>query len=125
MVCRNCRKGICRVINLSKKYEAILARISPGLLLPYTEFGILQTLKTEDRSMHASEIALELDRSHQLVGKRGKMLAERGLVKRDENEQGRRTFQITDLATKSYFADADSVRPEIPLHSTESDQTES
>lgn len=99
--------------------------MSPELLLPYTEFGILQTLKTEDRSMYASEIALELDRSYQLVGKRGKMLAERGLVKRDENEQGRRRFQITDLATKSYFSDADSVRLEIPIESTESDQTES
>lgn len=64
--------------------------------------------------MYASEIAAELDRSYQLVGKRGKMLAQRGLVKRDENEQGRRIFQITPLATQSYFNDTEIVGLEVP-----------
>jgi hypothetical protein len=116
MICPTCKTGTCKVINLSKKYENILAGISPELLLPYTELGILQTLKTENRPMYASEIASELDRSYQLVGKRGKMLAQRGLVDRKENEEGRRTFNITDLATQSYFGDSEfaalEVRPE-------------
>ena len=30
-------------------------------------------------------------------------MAEKGLVERDTNEQGRRTFEITPLATRSYF----------------------
>jgi len=77
--------------------------ISSDLLLPPTELGILQTLDTEKRRMYASEIASELDRSYQLIGKRGKMLADRGLVTRTESEQGRRTFAITPLAEKSYF----------------------
>jgi len=115
MVCPNCRNGVCRVINLSKKYEAVLAGISPELLLPSTELGILQTLKTEHRSMYASEIASELDRSYQLVGKRGKMLAQRGLVKRDENAEGRRIFEITGLATESYFSDLETVGLDVPL----------
>ena len=114
MVCPVCKSGTCKVINLSKKYEAVLAGISPELLLPYTELGILQTLKTEQRSMNASEIAAELDSSYQLVGKRGKMLAQRGLVERDENEQGRRIFHITPLATQSYFSDAEIVGLELP-----------
>jgi hypothetical protein len=119
MTCPTCKKGICKVINLSKKYEAILAGISPELLLPYTELGILQTLKIEHRSMNASEIALELDRSYQLVGKRGKMLAQRGLVKRDENEQGRRIFEITELADKSYFSDFENVGLDVPVETSE------
>jgi hypothetical protein len=53
--------------------------------------------------MYAGEIAVELDKSYQLVGKRGKTLAERGLVSREENEQGRRVFVITELAERSYF----------------------
>jgi DNA-binding MarR family transcriptional regulator len=65
--------------------------------------------------MFASEIASELDRSYQLVGKRGKMLAQRGLVKRDANEEGRRTFEITPLATGSYFSDLQNVGLDVPL----------
>jgi DNA-binding MarR family transcriptional regulator len=106
------------VINLSKKYEAILAGISPELLLPYTELGILQTLKIEKRAMYASEIASELDRSYQLVGKRGKMLAQRGLVDRDENDEGRRIFKITPLANQSYFSDKDIVELELRPETT-------
>lgn len=48
---------------------------------------------------------MELDKSYQLVGKRGKTLAERGLVSREENEQGRRVFVITELAESSYFTE--------------------
>jgi hypothetical protein len=76
---------------------------NPTLLLPPTELGILQTLETEGRVMYAGEIAAELDKSYQLVGRRGKTLAERGLVNRDVNDQGRRTFEITPLAESSYF----------------------
>jgi hypothetical protein len=57
--------------------------------------------------MYAGEMAAELDKSYQLVGRRGQTLAERGLVNRDVNDQGRRTFQITPLAESSYFQEAD------------------
>ena len=73
------------------------------MLLPPTELGILQTLETEKREMYAGEIASELDKSYQLVGRRGKTLAERGLVKRELNVQGRRVFANTALAEASYF----------------------
>jgi len=118
MRCPDCGDGICRVNNLSRKYEGLLNAVAPELLLPPTELGILQTLQTEKRAMYAGEIAAELDKSYQLVGKRGKTLAERGLVSRDPNDQGRRVFELTPLAESSYFADgvkdALVVTPEEP-----------
>lgn len=103
MQCPDCKIGVCGITNLSKKYEALLNSVAPELLLPPTELGILQTLETEKRPMYAGEIASELDKSYQLVGRRGKTLAERGLVRRALNEQSRRTFEITPLAQTSYF----------------------
>ena len=55
--------------------------------------------------MKAAEIAAELDTSYQMVGKRGKVLDEKGLVRRFEVDK-RRAFEITDLARQSYFADS-------------------
>lgn len=123
MHCPTCKEGICRVNNLSRKYEGLLNAVSPDLLLPPTELGILQTLQTEKRSMYAVEIAAELDKSYQLVGKRGRTLADRGLVSRELNEQGRRVFEITPLAESSYFSegvqDALDVPPDEPEKSSE------
>ncbi len=104
MACPICRQGTCVVTNLSRKYEALLKQVSPELLLPRTELGILQTLDSEQRSMKAAEIAAELDTSYQMVGKRGKLLDEKGLVRRFEVDK-RRAFEITELAHQSYFAE--------------------
>jgi DNA-binding MarR family transcriptional regulator len=103
MLCPTCRCGICEVTNLSKKYESVIRSVDPALLLPATELGILEALYTENREMVASEIAGELDCSYQLVGKRGRNLADRGLVSRDRNDANRRVFSITDDARKNYF----------------------
>lgn len=102
MKCPECSVGTCQVINLSKKYESILLSVDQGLLLPQTELGILQTLRTESTPMLAADIAANLDCSYQLVGKRGKILAERGLVERTENK-GRRQFKLTKTAEEKYF----------------------
>lgn len=108
MLCPKCKKGTCTLTNLSKKYEGLINSVSPELLLPATELGILQTLESEGRPMFAGEIGEELDKSYQLIGKRAKLLAERGLVNRFDTE-GRRTFELTHLAEESYFGnDADS-----------------
>jgi predicted AAA+ superfamily ATPase len=106
MQCPTCKNGVCKVINLSKKYETILRGIEPELLLPKTELGILQTLKTEDKPLYAQQIAAELDCSYQLIGRRGKNLNERLLVDRERDEQGRRQFSITAFADQQYFARA-------------------
>ncbi len=101
MLCPICKKDICKVTNLSKRYEAVLNEVRPELLLPETELGILETLYAED-DLGASEIAGELDCSYQLVGKRGKIMADRGLVQRRMHE-GRRRFQLTEMAKQDYF----------------------
>jgi DNA-binding MarR family transcriptional regulator len=102
MLCPTCKRGHCIVTNLSKRYEAILKEVDTALLLPSTELGILNALQTEHQPMFASDIAADLDCSYQLVGKRGKFLAERGLVNRAENAAGRRIFEITDDALETY-----------------------
>lgn len=113
MRCPTCKVGTCAITNLSRKYESLLKQVAPELLLPPTELGILQTLETEKRPMFAGEIAAEMDKSYQLVGRRGKTLAERGLVKRDY-EQGRRVFEITPLAEASYFTEDSTDALDVP-----------
>lgn len=106
MQCPKCGTGVCRVINISRKYEELLRSVDESSLLPETELGILQTLASDNRPMFAGEIAGELDVSPQLVGWRGKRLAERDLVTR-EMVKGRRQFEATDLARSVYFSDPD------------------
>lgn len=103
MLCPQCKKGTCVLVNLSRKYERLIRSVSDENLLPDTELGILKTLHDERKSMFAKEIAAQLDCSYQLVGKRGRTLAERDLVSRGENEKGRRVFEITTIAQKVYF----------------------
>lgn len=102
MMCPTCKKGTCSVTNLSKKYEAVLEQVDSELMLPSTEIGILSALFTENEGLVAAEIAGELDCSYQLVGKRGKIMEERGLVDRDKIK-GRRIFKITERAREDYF----------------------
>lgn len=114
MSCPNCRTGTCVVINLSRRYEKILQDIQPGLLLPATELGILETLYSENRTLAAAEIAADLDCSYQLVGKRGKIMAEKGLVDR-LMERNRRKFRITETARGEYFAGNESRQLDLPI----------
>lgn len=114
MMCPVCKKSKCDIVNLSKRYEASLNQIDDEMLLPATEIGILNVLYAEERDLFASEIAEALDCSHQLIGKRGKILAERGLVDRAKNNRNRRIFSITDQAKDDYFAGNDDRKLDIP-----------
>lgn len=102
MRCPTCGQGHCDVINLSRKYEDIIKSVDDSLLLPETELGILQALKTEDREMVAAEIASELDCSGQLVGRRGRKLFERRLVSRTSAGQVY-SYSLTKQAETAYF----------------------
>jgi DNA-binding MarR family transcriptional regulator len=113
MSCPDCGTGHCKVTNLSKKYEAILIDINPELLLPPSELGILETLFNEKRDLVAAEIAADLDCSYQLVGKRGKIMEEKGLVDR-LMEQKRRKFRITEQAISEYFEANESRKLDVP-----------
>jgi DNA-binding MarR family transcriptional regulator len=108
MRCPNCPEGTCVVTNLSKKYEPVLTAVDEALLLPRTELGILQTIHASRRPMFAQDVAGELDCSYQLVGKRARALADRGLITRDMNQQNRREYELTKLAQASYFDSAAS-----------------
>jgi DNA-directed RNA polymerase subunit RPC12/RpoP len=115
MRCPACGEGTCRLINLSRKYETLLRSVEKEKLLPATELGILHTLHTEGDAMFAADIAAELDCSYQLVGRRGRNLSERGLVRRAENESGRRTFEINPAAEETYFVNLDeTARLDVP-----------
>lgn len=107
MRCPECNIGSCKVVNLSKKYEDVIAAIQPELLLPETELGIMQTLFSEQKTMVAAEIARELDCSGQLVGRRGKNLYERSLVTRRHVGTVYR-YELTDQAKAAYFSDPDA-----------------
>ena len=104
MLCPECKTGTCRLVNLSRKYEQLVRSVADESLLPDTELGILRTLHDERQRMFAKQIAAELDCSYQLVGKRGRNLAERDLVLREEKERGRRVFEISTTAQEVYFA---------------------
>jgi hypothetical protein len=106
MKCPTCGKGQCRVVNLSKKYGDMLEAISPELLLPDAELGIMQVLFAEKETLVASQIAAELDCSGQLVGRRGKNLSERDLVEREHTGSVYR-YTLTDQAKAAYFSDAE------------------
>jgi DNA-binding MarR family transcriptional regulator len=112
MQCPECKKGRCSVTNLSRKYEATLRAVDEETLLPQVELGIIHTLGTERQPQFAAEVAGELDVSYQMIGKRARMLSERGLVNRQKNEGGRRVFSITDTARDIYMeAMEDSTAP--------------
>jgi len=105
MRCPKCGVGTCQVRNLSKKYEEIIRSVRPEELLPATELGILHVLSSEHKPLFANDISQELDCSYQMVGKRGKILDTRGLVTRNNNDQGRRIFEMTERARQIYFED--------------------
>jgi DNA-binding MarR family transcriptional regulator len=105
MLCPECKQGTCTLVNISRRYEKFIKSIESENLLPETELGILKTLHDEKKEMYAKELAAQLDCSYQLIGKRGRFLAERSLVTRDENLKGRRVFNITNTAQELYFED--------------------
>lgn len=105
MRCPECLSGTCTVTNISKKYEALIREVNEEQLLPTTELGILQALKSDSEPQYAATIAGEMDVSYQLVGKRAKRLGEQSLVDRDES-RGRPEFKLTDQAKRIYFSSA-------------------
>lgn len=119
MKCPICHVGVCEVINLSKKYEAVLKGVQAELLLPKIELGILQTLHTEGDPQRPAYIAEELDCSYQLVGKRAVRLEERGLVTRTKNDGNNRFIKITDLAEVTYFSGDKSGELDVGSESSE------
>jgi DNA-binding MarR family transcriptional regulator len=121
MRCKECSSGVVQVNNLSRKYEGELRTVSDALLLPRLELGILHTLHDEGEAVRPSFVAGELDCSYQLVGKRAKSLADRGLLRRLEDEHGRRLLKIDPTADAAYFAKEHREVLDVPADEGESD----
>lgn len=103
MRCPKCDGGSVLVRNLSRKYEHDLRAVNDSMLLGSTELGILSSLSGTNDPLKPKEIALELDCSYQLVGRRAKGLEERDLILR-EFDAAQRIYKITDLAKTAYFS---------------------
>ena len=114
-LCPKCKTGVCKVINLSKKYENMIKAVDENLLLPKTELGILQTLNFEKRPLFAKDVAGELDCSYQLIGKRAVKLSQRGLIQREKNKKNRPEYTISKLGKNSYFPDNDEESLKIEI----------
>ncbi|MBD8527059.1 MarR family transcriptional regulator [Pseudomarimonas arenosa] len=106
MKCPECETGQVSVVNLSQKYAGDVAAVSSELLLDKTELGILATLQTEGNAMRPGDVAMELDCSHQLVGRRAKSLAERKLIDRPYSG-AQRTYVLNRIAVDAYFSPND------------------
>jgi energy-coupling factor transporter ATP-binding protein EcfA2 len=104
--CKKCGTGKVEILNLSKKYESELKRVSDGLLLPGTELGILQTLFNEDSNLRPRFIAAELDCSYQLIGKRARNLSEMNLITKSIQTQAV-SYKISEKAIQDYFSEND------------------
>lgn len=105
MECPKCRQGHVSVVNLSRKYEAEVRKVSQEMLLGSTELGILSALNADNEPLRPKEIAAELDCSYQLVGRRAKSLEERDLIQRGLDGI-QRIYRITDTAKDAYFTDS-------------------
>jgi hypothetical protein len=112
MLCPNCKTGICRVTNISRKYEDLIRSVNEAQLLPPTELGILQTLNSGPKPLFAADIAGELDVSYQMVGKRAKVLDEQNLVDR-QLVHGRREFKLSEAARRIYFGNPEVSELEV------------
>jgi len=68
--------------------------------------------------MFAGEIAEELDVSPQLVGTRGKRLAEQELITR-RSVKNKRQLEVTDRAKDIYFSEPDASSLQVDEESAE------
>lgn len=101
--CPECLEGICSIANLSDDFKKEIEQLDKGIMLDPVELEIITTLKDEERAMRAGEIAVLIDVTHQLVGRRTSKLKEMGLVEKTSDEQGRMQSSITTRCIKTYF----------------------
>lgn len=114
MRCPKCGVGTCQVTARVPLTEEQKKTVDQALLLPKLEFGILQTLRTEEKPLRAAEIAGELDCSYQLIGKRNRNLVEKDLISRSEPDPGRPLFTITPKADEIYFDEEAQEHLDVP-----------
>lgn len=103
-LCKECRKGRCKVVSLSDDYIRELESLNDELRLEEVELDILEILNSENREMRAGEVSALIDTSHQLVGRRTAKLKENNLVEK-ESKNNVTLNRITTRAKEIYFSD--------------------
>lgn len=104
MHCPECQ-CIVKTISISETIQKDIEKIDASKLLHPIEYSILHELNKFENPLRPKEIAEELDCSHQLIGKKAKILDEdKKLLKRTIDKSGNRVYALTDKALNTYFS---------------------
>ena len=103
-ICPECKRGTCKVVNLSEGYISELEQLNKDLMLEPVELAILEILMLEDRFMRANEISSFIDQNYQLIGKRTGKLRDLGLVEK-KTINNISMNKITFTAKELYFSE--------------------
>jgi hypothetical protein len=104
MRCPECQ-CIVKTVSISGNIQSDIEKIDASKLLHPIEYSILHELNKSEHPLRPKEIAEELDCSHQLIGKKAKILDEdKKLLKRVLDGNGNRVYRITAKALDTYFA---------------------
>jgi DNA-binding MarR family transcriptional regulator len=101
--CNNCSSPV-EIKSISEKITQEILAIDQSKFLPTPELKIIQELLKSDEPLYAREIAQEIDYSGQLIGWRGKKLAEdhNYVTRLREKEGASYKYKLTEEG-KKYF----------------------
>lgn len=103
MHCPECQ-SLVSIVSTSDSIQKDLERIDSKNLLPNIEYTILYEINKAGKPLRPKEVAEELDCSHQLIGKKAKILDEnRKLLIRSTDSSGNRIYSLTEKSIKIYF----------------------
>ncbi len=102
-LCPECKEGTCSIVVLAKEFREEYAQLKEDVMLDPVELDILSTLRDEAIRMRANEVAVLLDVTYQLVGRRTSKMQEMGLVNKDGSTDGHTRSEISDRALTTYF----------------------
>lgn len=103
-LCPECKEGSCRVVILADDFEAEFTQLTQETMLEPVELDILGVLHDEGSKMRAGEIAVLLDVTYQLVGRRTSKLQDMGLVDKERGSpDNHMRSHIASRAEATYF----------------------
>lgn len=102
MKCPECHFPI-KIISISDRIKSKLDRIDKSLLLPDIEFSLLHEINKEGK-VRPKDVSEELDCSYQLIMWKAKKLDQNSnLINRQDDENNKRVYTLTEKAKKMYF----------------------
>ena len=92
------------MVNLAEDFRDEFEKLDKSIMLAPVELEIVNVLNDEGRRMRAGEIALLIDTTHQLVGRRTSKLRDLGLVDKEEDiADGKMKSELTARCEETYF----------------------